>query len=267
MEHLTSKISKETWVVFDHISRRAGRAIVEYDMIREGDKILVAVSGGKDSMTLLNVMMHRRTIAPVDFELIFAHVDLGGPGPDHARLEAYFKQTGVPYYFERSKLFYTQDGSPHPDINCFWCSWNRRKVLFKLAERLQCNKVALGHHLDDVVETIVLNQFFKGEVSAMCPRQDMFGGKLSIIRPLALESEEKIIEFARGAGLMDFTSCACPRAGDTQRAAVKEMLKKFEAVNQGVKMNIFNSLSNIMTDYLPSKEAGLNQGGQTAGEE
>ena len=253
MEHLFSRIDKECFSVFDHISRRAGKAIVEYGMIREGDKVLVAVSGGKDSLTLLNVMLHRKAIAPVDFELMAVHVDMGMPGPDIAKLEAYLKETGAPYLIEHSDLFRTSDGDPHPDLNCFWCSWNRRKILFKLADRLGFNRIALGHHLDDIVETILLNQFFKGEISAMCPKQEVFDGKMAIIRPLALEHEARIIDFANRAGLLSFEGCRCPWAGDTQRAAVKEMLKGFEKVNRGVKENIFNSLSKILPEYLPQK--------------
>ncbi len=239
--------------VFDQISRRAGKVIVEYGLIHPGDKILVAVSGGKDSLTLLNVLLHRQSIAPIDFELIAIHIDMGMPGPDKDKLVMYFDELGVRYHIESSFIFTTMDGGLHPDVNCFWCSWNRRKLLFKVAERLGANKIALGHHLDDIVETILLNQFFKGEISSMCPKQGMFDGKMTLIRPLALEYERKIIEFAEVSNIISFESCRCSKANQSQREAIKKILSGLEVVNPGIKMNIFNSLSKILTEYLPQK--------------
>ncbi len=252
MEHLFNYIDKETFVVFDHISRRAGKVVGEYGMIREGDRILIAVSGGKDSLTLLNVMLHRQKIAPVNFELMAMHVDLGMPGPDLGLLQAYLKSTGVKYHMERKNLFETPDGKKHPDLNCFWCSWNRRKILFEYAQKEGFNKVAFGHHLDDIVETILLNQFFKGELSAMCPKQEIFNGALTLIRPLAYENERMIRVFAKGAGISGLGGCRCPVSGHTQRAAIKKIITAMEKTTPSLKINIFNSLNNIRPEYIPA---------------
>ncbi len=251
MERLFSYFDKDTFVVFDQISRRAGKAIGDYGMINEGDRVLVAVSGGKDSLTLLNVMLHRQAIAPVSFELMAMHVDLGMPGPDLGLLEAYVKSTGVFCHIERTNLFETSDGKKHPDLNCFWCSWNRRKILFKYAQCHGFNKIAFGHHLDDIVETILLNQFFKGELSAMCPSQEIFDGALTLIRPLAYENESMIRTFAKAAGIGGLGGCRCPVSGHTQRAAIKKIIAEMEKVTPSLKINIFNSIKNIKPEYIP----------------
>ncbi|MBF0594038.1 MAG: tRNA 2-thiocytidine(32) synthetase TtcA [Candidatus Omnitrophica bacterium] len=252
MDHLFSYLNKDTLSVFEQISRRTGKAIGAYDMISEGDRILIAVSGGKDSLTLLNVMLHRQSIAPINFELMAMHVDLGMPGPDLGLLEAYFKSTGVKHHIKRTDLFKTIDGKKHPDLNCFWCSWNRRKLLFKYAQDHGFNKIAFGHHLDDIVETILLNQFFKGELSSMCPKQVIFNGALTLIRPLAHENEQMIRLFAKGAGIGGLGGCRCPVSGHTQRAAIKKIIAEMEKVTPSIKINIFNSLKNIKPEYIPT---------------
>lgn len=252
MDHLFSYLDKKTYSIFDQISRRAGKAIGDYGMIKDGDRILVAVSGGKDSLTLLNVLLHRQTIAPVDFELMAMHVNLGMPGPDLGLLDAYVKSTGVGYHIEHLNLFETTDGKKHPDLNCFWCAWNRRKILFKYAQANGFNKIAFGHHLDDIVETILLNQFFKGELSAMCPSQEIFNGALTLIRPLAYENEQMIRLFTKGAGIGGLGGCRCPVSGHTQRAAIKKIIREMEQVTPSLKINIFNSLKNIKPEYIPA---------------
>lgn len=257
MDHLFNYIDKDTFAIFDHISRRAGKAIGEHEMIKEGDRILVAVSGGKDSLTLLNVMLHRQSIAPVDFELMGMHVHLGMPGPDLGLLQAYVKSTGVRFHIETTDLFATADGKKHPDLNCFWCAWNRRKILFKYAQENGFNKIAFGHHLDDIVETILLNQFFKGELSSMCPKQEIFNGALTLIRPLAYENETMIRSFAKGAGIGGLGGCRCPVSGHTQRAAIKKIIAEMEKVTPSLKINIYNSLKNMKPEYIPQAPLDL----------
>ena len=251
MDDPGNKIDKSIRDLFHKISRRAGKAIGDYGMIEEGDRIAIGVSGGKDSLTLLNVMLHRQKIAPVDFEITALHIDSGLPGPDLKKLEAHFRSLGVAYHIERTDTF---RGKDLKDLNCFWCSWNRRKALFQFATQRGFRKIALAHHLDDIVETILLNQFFRGEVSAMCPRQSVFDGDCVIIRPLAYENEEMIRTYAKAAGLTTFETCRCPVAGTTQRAAIKNIIREVEKVTPAVKMNIFNSLANIKEEYLPGKK-------------
>ena len=155
----------------------------------------------------------------------------------------------MPFNSETNNLFETGDGKQHPDLNCFWCAWNRRKILFRYAQANGFNKIAFGHHLDDIVETILLNQFFKGELSAMCPKQAIFDGKLTLIRPLAYENESMIRTFSKGAGIGGLGGCRCPVSGHTQRAAIKKIITEMEKVTPSLKINIFNSLNKIKPGY------------------
>ncbi len=160
-----------------YISNRIGKAIADYDLIEDGDRILVAVSGGKDSLTMLKLLAERRKWAPVRYELIAMHVEteFRCAGCVHTKLlKDFFKGNKVRYYFKKIKLGGRKGGKS----SCFWCSWNRRKALFLAADKFKCNKVALGHHKDDIIETLLLNIFFQGEFAAMNPAQELFGGKL-----------------------------------------------------------------------------------------
>lgn len=251
MPHLKEKISDEGWCLFDKISRRAIKPIMQYHMIEEGDHILVGVSGGKDSLTLLNVLLHRQCIAPIHFNITAVHIDAGLPTANWRDLEIYFKEINVAYHIEHQDLSLGGDFSK---LNCFWCSWNRRKALFEFATKNGFNKIALGHHLDDVVETMLMNQVFRGELSTMCPKQTLFNGRLSIIRPLAYEKESMIAHFARLSGLDRFQICSCPIEKGTRRQMIKQMIKELEKITPSVKMNLFKSLNNIKADYIPHKD-------------
>lgn len=229
-----------------YISKRIGRAIGDYNLIEDGDKIVVAVSGGKDSLTLLKILADRRSFVPVKYRLLAVHIDMGYPCHHPKILAEYFKKMGVEYHIEKIDIL---KGKSRKDISCFWCSWNRRKALFKVAGCYKFNKVALGHHKDDIVETILMNMFFQGEISAMSPKQALFGGKITIIRPLAYVEEKMIIKFAK---TLDFPHhrCSCPNSVKSQRANIGEMIKELEKVCPEVKTNIFKSLKRIKQDYL-----------------
>ncbi|MFA6378351.1 MAG: ATP-binding protein [Candidatus Omnitrophota bacterium] len=229
------------------ISKRAGKAMGDYSMLQDGDRVLVAVSGGKDSLTLLHVLLYRQKFIPIKIKLTVIHVDLGIPGFPLAKLEKHFKELGVDYRIEKIDFL---KGKDLEDIDCFWCSWNRRKALFRLARTMGYNKIAFGHHLDDIAETILLNLFFRGEISAMRPTQSMFNGKLSIIRPLAYEKEEVIIAFAKAQKFKNLCRYECPHSKSSQRATIKKILSKLQKENSSVKINILKSLQNIKEDYL-----------------
>jgi tRNA 2-thiocytidine biosynthesis protein TtcA len=229
-----------------YISKRVGKAITDYDMFSDGDKIAVAVSGGKDSLTLLKVLADRQIFVPIKYELLAIHIDLGYSRPYAKSLEKYFKKIGVKYHIE--KVDALKKTKPK-DINCFWCSWNRRKALFESANRFGCTKVALGHHKDDIIETILLNLFFHGEISAMSPKQVLFDGKIIIIRPLAYVEEDMISRFARGAGFPQ-EKCSCPNSFTSNRAKITNIIKDLEKVCPEIKTNIFKSVKRIKQDYL-----------------
>ncbi len=229
-----------------YISKRIGKAITDYDMLADGDKVAVAVSGGKDSLTLLKVLADRQSFVPIKYDLLAVHIDMGYPCHHPKILAGYFKKMGVNYHIEKIDVL---KGKSRKDISCFWCSWNRRKALFEVANRFRCQKVALGHHNDDIVETILLNLFFQGEISAMNPRQELFGGKIILIRPLAYVEENMIRRFAR---TLDFPhhKCACPNSVTSKRTMVENIIKDIEKICPEVKKNIFRSIKRIKKDYL-----------------
>jgi tRNA 2-thiocytidine biosynthesis protein TtcA len=229
-----------------YISKRVGRAIMDYQMLSDGDKIAVAVSGGKDSLTLLRILADRRKFVPIKYELLAVHIDLGYPCQHPKILAEYFKKLGVNYHIEKVDIL---RGKTRKDISCFWCSWNRRKALFEAAARFGCSKVALGHHKDDIVETILLNLFFHGEISAMSPKQELFKGKITLIRPLAYVEKEMIRRFAKAVGF-PHEKCYCPNSLTSNRTKITNIIKDLEKVCPDIRTNIFRSVKRIKKDYL-----------------
>ena len=230
------------------VSRLAGRAIFDYKMIEEGDKIMVAVSGGKDSISLLHVLRHRQQVAPIHFDVIAVHVDFEFADFDPRKLVEYLEREGFPYVIEKVD---TLKGEKWEEIDCYWWSKNRRKALFILADKMGFNKLAFGHHMDDIVETILLNQFYRGEIGAMRPHQKIFDGKLSIIRPLAYEREENMRILAQKLNIESIGGQSkCANDDTSHRMIIKKMLREMEKDNPQIVKNIFKSLQNIRTEYL-----------------
>ena len=229
------------------ITKKTGKAIWDYKMIADGDRIIMAVSGGKDSLCLLRIMQERLKFVPIRYEVIAYHVDMGFSWVNTDTLRSHFEKEGVPYMI-----------IPPPDawqeqkenFDCFWCSWNRRKAIFDLAGRIKANKIAFAHHMDDIIETMLLNLFFQGEIGTMMPYQDMFDGELAIIRPLAYVEEH---ELTRIANLLHLPVAAseCPHSDVSKRALVKSIIGDLRRHNRNVKKNIFRSLTRIRQDYLP----------------
>lgn len=229
-----------------YISKRVGKALTDYKMIDDGDKIAVAVSGGKDSLTLLRVLQDRRNFVPVKYDLLAVHIDSGYPKSCAKPLEKYFKQLGVKYHIEKDDAL---KKTKKEDINCFWCAWNRRKALFNVAARFGCRKVALGHHKDDIIETILMNLFFQGEISAMAPKQKLFKGKIILLRPLAYVEERMIERFAKEQKFLQQT-CVCPHSIISQRQKMSRIINDLRKICPDVKTNIFRSVKRIKEDYL-----------------
>jgi len=240
------------------VSSRIGKAIGDYGLIEANDRILVAVSGGKDSLTLLKLLRQRQEWSPVKYDLIAAHIetDFQCSACVHSRvLESFFKEMGVPHLFGKTSVL-----DKDKRTNCFWCSWNRRKTLFEMAEQYNCNKVAFGHHKDDIIETTLLNLFFQGEFSTMNPRQELFNGKVTIIRPLCYVEERKIKHYARENGFPE-QLCKCPYGRNSNRRYLKEFIKDMEKRSPDIKTNIFKSISRIKHEYLALKQEHLSCGG------
>lgn len=230
-----------------YISTRIGRAIADYGLIKDKDKILVAVSGGKDSMSLVTLLNERRRWAPVHYDLFAVHVesDFRCGGCVHTKvLRKFFQEMEIPYRVEKIKVL-----DENRKTSCFWCSWNRRKALFTLADKLGCNKVAMGHHRDDIIETLLLNLFYHGEFSGMNPKQELFDGKITIIRPLCYVEEDALRRYAKESGFPS-QLCRCPNSDTSKRRLMKNLLKKIEKDCRHVKTNVFRSMSRINNEYL-----------------
>jgi tRNA 2-thiocytidine biosynthesis protein TtcA len=226
-----------------------GKSIHRYGLIQDGDRILVGVSGGKDSLTLLHLLHERRKRVSITYELIPVHIDMGFGSGRQESLRDFFEIRGLSYYIEDTqigKLAHSRENRENP---CFLCSWERRKLIFQTARRLHCNKIAFGHHKDDIIETFLLNLFYSAQISTMLPMQTMFKGEMTIIRPLALIEEKKIERFAQKMELPVVPS-GCPSSGNTKRKEIKELIATLERKNTKIKGNIFRSLSNVKLDYL-----------------
>lgn len=230
----------------NYISTRIGRAIADYKMIEDGDRILVAVSGGKDSLAMLKLLNERKKWAPINYELIAMHIetDYKCASSCSRKLKKFFEKEGVDHRFKKIRI-----AGKDEKESCFWCSWNRRKALFTAADKLGCKKVAMGHHTDDIIETLLLNMFFQGEFSGMNPRQELFGGKLTIIRPLCYVEEEATKKYAKEAKL-PVQQVECPSSMTSQRRVMKNFIKKVEKDCKHVRTNIFRSMSRINKEYL-----------------
>ncbi len=228
------------------VSKKIGRAIADYDMIRDGDRILVAVSGGKDSLVLLKMLSDRTAFVPIKYDISAMHIDLGYKCVNKDRLQQFLQEKGYRLDIKSVDIL---EGKSRKDITCFWCSWNRRKALFEAAKELGCNKIAFGHHKDDIVQTILMNILFEGQISAMVPRQDIFEGKISLIRPLAYVEETETEELAGFYGF-PVPHCACPSGKVSKRAVVRKFINQLKEECPSVKTNIFKSIQRIKKDYL-----------------
>lgn len=229
--------------------RLLGKAIHSRDMIGEGDHILVAVSGGKDSLALLWLLRERIRRIPISYRLTAVHLDPGFGSDSAAQMEAFFSVHGFDHRTIRSDFGPLAHSPENRENPCFLCSRLRRKALFSLAAELGCNKIAFGHHKDDIIETFFLNVFFGASISTMKPVQPFFEGRLCLIRPLFMIDVDLIRRYGRHMGWPDI-QLGCPTAGSSRREAIKAMLHPFYRSNRKIKGNIFHALQNVKADYL-----------------
>ncbi|MBN1354614.1 MAG: hypothetical protein JW994_08120 [Candidatus Omnitrophica bacterium] len=229
------------------ISKSIGKAIAENSLIENNDKVLVGVSGGKDSLTLLKILSMRRKWVPIRYDITACHVlsnkaCLRCGGID--KLKKFFEELGCDYIFEKSDII-NETG----DFSCFWCAWNRRKVLFNVASNMGISKVALGHNMDDLAETILMNLFFHGEISGLNPKQVLFDGKIVIIRPMIYLEEKLISRYAKEARF-PVGICKCPNAEKSKRRYIKDLINDLSKKFKYVKKNIMNAPHRIKEEYL-----------------
>ena len=227
-----------------------GMAVRDYRMIEDHDRILVGISGGKDSQVLLDILYALQKRAPVKFELLPVYVDPGFPDSFSTDLEYFVKKNYGPVIVEHTDHGVVAHSEENTENPCFLCSRLRRKRLFEIAEENGCKKIALGHNKDDIIETLFINIFYAGKIGTMIPRQSFFKGTLDIIRPLSYVEEHQIIAFGKRAGLPVFIN-TCPSAKVTKRGEIKQMLERMYKQNNHIKGNIFRAMHNVVTEYLP----------------
>ncbi|HEX7125756.1 MAG TPA: tRNA 2-thiocytidine(32) synthetase TtcA [Thermodesulfobacteriota bacterium] len=252
------------------ITRRVGQAIADFGLVEEGDRILVGVSGGKDSMALLRVLDLLRRRSPVRYTLVAGTLDQGYAGFDAEPLRAWYLANGYEHRIVRQEA-YDLEGKMASGITlCAFCSRQRRGFLYALAGEVGATKVALGHHADDLVETLLLNQLFGGKIRTMAPKRRSDDGRHVVIRPLAYVWEQDLADYAAEQGF-PITACGCPMCGspELQRKQVKWLLGDLEDRNPGVKETLLRAMANVHVDELlvpPAKlAAGRVQGRITRG--
>jgi tRNA 2-thiocytidine biosynthesis protein TtcA len=232
--------------------KKVGRAIADFKMIEHGDRIMVCVSGGKDSYALLDVLIASKRRAPVDFELIAVNVDQGWPGYDTPSIERHLASRDVPYKMVDERFAEIVERHIAPgQTPCSLCSRLRRGVLYNLAERMKCSKIALGHHADDLIETLVLNALYSGKLASMPAVLHSDDGRNTVIRPLAYVPEALIVDYA-DHNAYPIVSCGCPSCGlpDQKRQVIKRMLGELETAEPGVKHQMLAAIRNVKPTHL-----------------
>jgi tRNA 2-thiocytidine biosynthesis protein TtcA len=231
------------------LNRAVGRALHQYGLIDDGDRIVVGVSGGKDSLTLMHVLSERQSRVPVAYELFAVHIDPGFEGGFGEPLQDYCQRQGFDLRVEYTDYGIKGHSAENRENPCFLCSRLRRKRLFEIADELGCNKIALGHNKDDIIETLFINIFYAGEISTMVPSQDFFEGRFTVIRPLAFADEGLIKSFANVQKFPEFIN-PCPSASNSKRQEIKSLLNDLYRSNHKIKGNIFRAMSHVRMDYL-----------------
>ena len=238
------------------LCRLVGQAIGDFGMIEDGDKVMVCVSGGKDSYAMLDILMKLRERAPIHFEIIAVNLDQKQPNFPAEILPNYLKGLGVQYHIEEQDTYsIVKRVIPEGKTTCGLCSRLRRGILYRVADELGATKIALGHHRDDILETLMLNMFYAGKLKGMPPKLRSDDGKHIVIRPLAYVPE-KLLE--RYAADMNFPIIPCDLCGsqpNLQRQVMKEMLRDWEKKHPGRVENVFRSMHHIVPSHLMDGEA------------
>ncbi len=238
------------------LCRLVGQAIGEFGMIEDGDKVMVCVSGGKDSYAMLDILMKLRERAPINFEIVAVNLDQKQPNFPAEILPNYLKSLGVQYHIEEQDTYsIVKRVIPEGKTTCGLCSRLRRGILYRVADELGATKIALGHHRDDILETLMLNMFYAGKLKGMPPKLRSDDGKHIVIRPLAYVPEKLLERYATD---MNFPIIPCDLCGsqpNLQRQVMKEMLRDWEKKHPGRVENLFRSMHHIVPSHLMDGEA------------
>ena len=245
MEDLT----KEQHYFLYKLNKRVNKTIKEYGLINDGDRILIGLSGGKDSLALVEILGEKMKIFNPKFSLVAAHISVENIPykSDIEYLKGFCERFNVPFVHHTISFDESTDKRKSP---CFLCSWNRRKALFELAKVHNCNKIALGHHIDDVLETLLMNMVFQGAFGTMPPMTTMDKFDMKIIRPLAMNKEKEIVQLAE---IREYKKQKknCPHEKTSHRSDMKKLLAEFEKMNPEFRSSMWSAMENIQEEYLP----------------
>ena len=245
------KLSVELTKLSKRLHRQVGQAIVDFNMIEEGDKVMVCVSGGKDSYALLDLLISLRERAPIDFEIVAVNLDQKQPGfPEHV-LPEYLARQGVPFHIENQDTYsIVKRVIPEGKTMCSLCSRLRRGILYRVADELGVTKIALGHHRDDMLQTFFLNMFFGGKLKGMPPKLVSDDGGHIVIRPLANVTEKDLIRWATHRAFPIIPCTLCGSQENLQRKQIGNMLRDWQKQYPGRIESMFSALQNVVPSHL-----------------
>ncbi len=251
MTQSTTKEVLEANKLQKRLRSKVGKAIADYNMIEDGDVIMAAISGGKDSFAMLDILLGLQKVAPIDFKVIAVNLDQKQPGfPAHI-LPNYFESLNIPYYIvDKDTYSVVKQKVPEGKTTCGLCSRLRRGTLYSFAEDIGATKIALGHHMDDIVETLFLNMFFGAKMKAMPPKLRSDDKRNTVIRPLSYCREGDIIEFAEKQQYPIIPCNLCGSQENLQRQNIKAMLSEWDEATPGRVENVFKSIKNISPSQL-----------------
>jgi tRNA 2-thiocytidine biosynthesis protein TtcA len=237
--------------LFKRLLHQVGRAIEEFALVEAGDRILVGVSGGKDSFTLLYLLQRLRERAPVRFDLVACNLDQGHPGFPAGKLEEYLRAQGCEVRMLREDTYsVVKRLTPEGGTTCAVCSRLRRGILYNAAAEMGCTKIALGHHRDDLIESLLLSMLFAGKMRSMPPKLRSDDGRNTVIRPLCFASEAEVAAFAASAAFPIIPCDLCGSQENLQRKRVKRLLSDLERDHPGVRASLFASMGNVLPAHL-----------------
>jgi tRNA 2-thiocytidine biosynthesis protein TtcA len=236
------------------VAKTAGKTIFIHKLLNEGDRVLIGLSGGKDSLSLVDILADWNARSPVKVNISAAHIELDGIGHviDIPALERFCSERGVAFHHRAVSVDMNRDQDTD---KCFICAWYRRKALFNLARELSCTKLALGHHLDDIIVTLLMNMAFRGNISTMSTKVRLFDGNLTIIRPLGEIEESAIVRYAE-LKKIGVQKVNCEYGKDQARAKFKGIIDQIAGNNPRVRRNIYDSMGDIRKEYLPDGGSG-----------
>jgi len=249
------KIEREEHKLEKRLCREVGRAIVDFNMIEEGDRVMVCVSGGKDSYALLDILLKLQKRAPIRFELIAVNLDQKQPGFPAQVLPGYLTALGVPFHIENQDTYsIVKRVIPEGKTLCSLCSRLRRGILYRVADELGATKIALGHHRDDMLQTFFLNMFFAAKLKGMPPKLVSDDGRHVVIRPLAYVPEKDLTRWAQARGFPIIPCSLCGSQENLQRKQVGNLLREWDKKYPGRLENMFSALQNIVPSHLMDRQ-------------